>query len=363
MRYWVPGAKVLAAHQDGTLLGGSRKVVWHTTENDPNYTSALAVARYLNSVGSQVHLVWNPNTGEMVQMIPANRGARGLRNLGGGVQTNNGGSVVFQIEVVGQAKNPWTENGPCKNLDVIVAFLRQLGIEDVWPAGDLKPYPASYGGSRSTSAWGKSGHFGHSQVPENDHGDPGDINQKKITGSAPSTSPASSVPAVFQKPTSVVLNVGSRGPAVARVQKIVGATADGVYGPNTKAKVAAWQKAKGIDSDGIWGPASEAAYKKAPSKPAPAKPKPAAANPISGKFPLPAGHFYGVNDNTNWSHSGVRGGNDKFWVTKIQRKVGATADGEFGPATKAKVVAWQKKNGLSADGKVGPGTWSKMLKV
>lgn len=353
MRLWIPGATVLAAHQDGGLKGGPAKVVWHTTENDPTLTKAINVARYLNSVGAQVHLVWNPETGEMVQMIPANRGGRGLRNLSGGVETNNGGSIVFQIEVVGRAKNPWTD-GPKKGLDVIVAFLRQLGVPDVWPAGDLKPYPESYGGSRSTTAWNKGGHFGHSQVPENDHGDPGDINQSAITGSAPvkpapAPSPASPVPPVFMKP--VILNVGSRGPAVVRVQKIVGATADGIYGPNTKAKVADWQRAKGIPSDGIWGPQSEATYKKSPS-PAP-KPKPVLRGT---KFPLPSGHFYGRNDGTKWSHSGIQAA-DKSVVRRIQKVVGASPDGIIGPNTESKIKAAQHKKRIPADGKVGPQTW------
>lgn len=356
MRLWIPGATLLAAHRDGTLLGGPRKVVWHTTENDPSKTSALAVARYLNTVGAQVHLVWNPNTGEMVQMIPANRGGRGLMNKSGGVQTNNGGSIVFQIEVVGRAVNPWT-SGPCVGLGTILGFLDQLGVTDVWPAGDLKPYPESYGGVRSTSAWNKDGHFGHSQVPENDHGDPGDIDQNKITGEAPAPSPASPIP-VIVKPAVVVLGVGDRGPAVVRVQKIVGAVADGIFGPNTKAKVIAWQNAKHIPADGLWGPQCEAAYKKSPA-PAP-KPAP---NVISGKFPLPAGHFYGVDDRTNWSHSGIRGGNDRFWVLKIQRKVGAGVDGIFGPNTRSKVIAWQRRYGLGADGKVGVNTWNKMARV
>lgn len=354
---WIPGAKVLVAHRDGTLYGGPKKVVWHTTENDPTKTTALNIARYLNTVGSQVHLCWNPTTGEMVQMIPANRAGRALRNLSGGVQTNGAGSVVFQIEVVGRAKDPWT-SGPCIGLDKIVAFLRQLGIPDVWPAGDLKPYPESYGGTRSTTLWNNSGHFGHAQVPENDHGDPGDIEQSKITGSAPVVvkPPASSIPNLpaTPSPTPTVLLVGSRGPAVVRVQKIVGAVADGVYGPATKLKVAAWQKAHGLPADGLWGPATEAAYKKSLV----AVPKP--VNPITGKFPLASGHFYGVNDNTKWSHSGVQGGNDKFWVTKIQRKVGATPDGDFGPNTRLKVIAYQKSKGIGADGKVGAGTWAKM---
>jgi peptidoglycan hydrolase-like protein with peptidoglycan-binding domain len=291
----------------------------------------------------------------MVQMIPANRGGRGLENHAGGVQTNNGGTVVFQIEVVGRAKDPWTA-GPCKGLGAIVAFLDQLGVEDAWPAGDLKPYPASYGGTRSTSAWAKSGHFGHSQVPENVHGDPGDIDQSKITGTtapAPAPKPASPIPP-FPKPTAVVLGVGDRGPAVVRVQKIVGAVADGIFGPNTKAKLVAWQKRMHIPADGLWGPQCEAAYKKG----VPVKP----ASPVSGRFPLPSGHFYGVDDRTNWSHSGIRGGNDKFWVLKIQKEVGASADGIFGPNTRSKVIAWQKAHRLSADGKVGANTWAAMAK-
>lgn len=351
---------MLAAADDGGVMeGGPAKVVWHTTENDPNTTSALAVARYLNNVRSQVHLVWNPVTGEMVQMIPANRGGRGLMNLAGGIQTNRGGSVVFQIEVVGKAVNPWT-SGPCKGLDAIVAFLRQLGINDVWPAGDLKPYPASYGGVRSTVAWANPGHFGHSQVPENDHGDPGDLNQSKITGTGTPLPPASPLPPVFTKPAVVILNVGSRGPAVTRVQKIVGATADGVYGPATKSKVASWQSAHGLVADGVWGPASEAAFaKNPPAKPPVPKPS---NNPVTGPFPLPAGHFFGVNDNTNWSHSGVRPNNDRLYIIKIQRKVGTGADGVFGPGTRAAVINWQKAHKLGADGKVGAGTWSAMVK-
>lgn len=368
MRLWIPGAKVLAAHKDATPQGGPRKAIWHTTENDPNTTSALTIAKYLNRIGSQVNLVWNPVTGEMVQMIPANRAGRGLQNYAGGVETNRGGSIVFQIEVVGQAKNPWT-NGPCVGLKKITDFLEQLGIPEVWPAGDLEPYPASYGGSRSTAAWARSGHFGHSQVPENSHGDPGDINQAKVftgtsVGSPGTSAPAPSVPKTQPRN----LSRGDRGPFVVKVQKIVGADPDGKYGPDTEAKVKAWQKARGLKVDGVWGPQSEAAYK-AGTKPTSSKPSAPVDHIKKNRFPLPRGHYYGVDNGKPESHSGksTRGADD-WWVKQIQKKVGVRADGDFGPDTEKAVIKWQKKNlkyiaDKKANGKIGPNTWAAMQKV
>ena len=51
-------------------------------------------------------------------------------------------------------------------------------------------------------------------------------------------------------------------------------------------------------------------------------------------------------------------------LTKIvQKKVGVTADGLFGNATKNAVITYQKKNGLVADGVVGLNTWKKILGV
>ena len=48
-------------------------------------------------------------------------------------------------------------------------------------------------------------------------------------------------------------------------------------------------------------------------------------------------------------------------VKLVQAVVGATVDGDFGPATERRVKAWQTSRGLLADGVVGPVTWKKMF--
>jgi peptidoglycan hydrolase-like protein with peptidoglycan-binding domain len=47
-------------------------------------------------------------------------------------------------------------------------------------------------------------------------------------------------------------------------------------------------------------------------------------------------------------------------VRKLQRKLGVTADGVFGPQTDRAVKRFQRRNGLTADGIVGPMTRAKL---
>lgn len=59
---------------------------------------------------------------------------------------------------------------------------------------------------------------------------------------------------------------------------------------------------------------------------------------------------------TYWAEEGHSGEH----VKRLQQFLGITADGDFGPATKAAVIAFQKKVGIDADGIVGPITLQKL---
>lgn len=61
-------------------------------------------------------------------------------------------------------------------------------------------------------------------------------------------------PPAAQSSSAGVLKVGSRGDAVATLQRKLGIAADGVFGPQTRAAVKRFQRRRGLTVDGIAGP-------------------------------------------------------------------------------------------------------------
>lgn len=258
------------------------KGVLHTTEGSgwTNYDSGKKAP----------HLTVKAIPGKGVQVrqhIGFNTSARALRNEDGGVQTNR--DFAFQIELIGSCdpKNkgkvyywPEADDAVLKDLyvKVIEPMSRGLGIPLSAPA--FQSYPASAGARSGSNNVRMSGHewdvysgwCGHQHVPENTHGDPGAFPWARMLALGAAAKPAvkreswviraarALRPKAQAKPAPVpvklppTLRRGSKGNDVKRLQRLIGVTADGDFGPATEAKVKKVQRAHKLAADGIVGP-------------------------------------------------------------------------------------------------------------
>jgi peptidoglycan hydrolase-like protein with peptidoglycan-binding domain len=122
------------------------------------------------------------------------------------------------------------------------------------------------------------------------------------------------------------------------LQRKVGVTADGVFGPATERALKRWQRRHGLVADGIAGPQTRSAMG-------------LGAGPVlKRKRSSARGRAGGTR------HRSHRGGG----VRSLQRRIGVPADGVFGPATEAALKRWQAAHGLVADGVAGPQTRKKL---
>lgn len=404
----------------GSYTGGPFKGILHTTEGAtlPPYAGG-AEAPHFTVLPNQ-----RTKTVTVYQHYDTARPARALLNPAGGVQTNNDSAV--QIELVGTcdprykdgSRGIYWPEAPTWALDGLAKVMRWIEKEHAVPRRSTpRPwlaYPNSYGtknGQRmSGPEWDAfAGWAGHQHVAENDHGDPGNLpigyllaadpvtiktsvvkvgstlaavaaalglSLAALVGAnpglpsdpsatvtpgttitvpaaptpapAPAPAPATPAPAPAKPAPSVpstttvvrpVLRVGSTGAHVRTLQRALGITADGSFGPKTDAAVRAFQRAHRLVADGIVGARTWAVLGGSPA-PAPASassPRITISNPV------------------------VRIGSTGAHVRTVQRAVGARIDGAFGPATDRAVRAFQRAHGLTADGVVGPRTWSVIL--
>ncbi len=81
---------------------------------------------------------------------------------------------------------------------------------------------------------------------------------KTATPAKPATPATKPKPASRPKVTQATVDSGDRGNAVKIIQRIVGTTVDGIFGPKTVAAVKAWQRRNGLKADGIVGPKTQA---------------------------------------------------------------------------------------------------------
>lgn len=190
---WIPGAERIAPSLPGGVITSTAppRAVWHSTQNpsgDPRQWDNVIGS--LRTKNAEPQVLYDPSTDRLGQFIPLNLSGRALRNDGSS-RTNRVGRVCIQIEVVAYAEKPFTKYWkPGPNFRALMAALRSWGIADVWPAGPPPVFIASPPhnvpeNERSRAVWlTKGGHYSHSQIPGNDHGDPGGISVSKLFAAA-----------------------------------------------------------------------------------------------------------------------------------------------------------------------------------
>jgi peptidoglycan hydrolase-like protein with peptidoglycan-binding domain len=165
-----------------------------------------------------------------------------------------------------------------------------------------------------------------------------------------------------------ILVQGATGPDVVLAQKALKVTADGIFGPKTLAALLAWQKAQKLPVTGkldtaTWNrmvqlklvPArgattgtgstgGAATTKPATTKPATTTPAPSTAHPLAA-----------------YAKTTLRKGSTGSAVKALQKALGVTADGIFGPKTEAAVKVFQTRRNLPANGVVAAATWAALM--
>lgn len=166
-----PIAHIACPHPAGNIdLARPAAGVMHTTEG--GWDSGLSVFRVHYSptflVGAK----------RIAQLVPLGQMTAALENAAGGVETNRWARV--QIEVVGHSKQtPYSFDAG--TTDALASLLATLKVEcgipltrpypDVMPPG---PWAVKSFKRRHDGKWGKTaGWFGHVEIPENEHWDPG----------------------------------------------------------------------------------------------------------------------------------------------------------------------------------------------
>lgn len=160
-------------------------LVLHTTEG----TTLAGAKATLDRNRSWSHWLIDPATGKWETLVHSGS-ARSLRNLSGGVETNNRGGV-WQVEIVGKAADVpnYSDRWYQVLAEWVVAICEEKGIP--------RKFPYPFAGSDAYGTKGKvrlsnqewlevEGIIGHQHVPENTHWDPGRIDRliPLVTGEA-----------------------------------------------------------------------------------------------------------------------------------------------------------------------------------
>lgn len=175
---WMPGAiQIRSPRRIALNNNGRRLLTWHTFECPYSWGVRQAL-QFLIDQATEA-FVFHPITGEWGQCQPMNTGARTLKAQG--AVTNGYGTVHQQVEVIGYAGKPFTNDLTAAGREGLargLEFFRSWGIPDQWAWTGVTRPPATYAEMLRfpKRAPDRSGHAFHSGWHGgNLHWDPGAI--------------------------------------------------------------------------------------------------------------------------------------------------------------------------------------------
>ena len=161
--------------------------------------------------------------------------------------------------------------------------------------------------------------------------------------------PRSASLASYQPLSDAATNVRVEGPkpavlagSVRGVQQALGLPVDGIYGPKTVSALKAFQTAHGLKTDGVVGSLT---WKELSAR----LPKQEETTTSSSHAVKATIATTGSKARAHAPHGGV---------PALQRALGLSSDGVFGPKTERALKRFQQRHGLNADGVAGPDTRS-----
>lgn len=300
-----PGASLAYDYSDefpGSPME-SNVICLHSTEGTSVPTYGSGSNKGASAPNFTVKADFKNKRAQWYQHFDFDESSRALVNASGGVETNTANTC--QIEIVGTSDpsthKKWASQGiehlympelPAWFKDELAEFIawshqnHKVKIQAKRPNGSklvFKAYPASYGtkadnGVRLTGTeWGEFyGICGHQHVPENLHGDPGNIDIDYLIAKATSLAngtvtpkpPTTTKPKYEPFPGAYFFKDGRKSPIILAMRKRLIAVGCGKYQSNSnpdtwgsgdEASYKAWQKKLGFtgdDADGVPGKSS-----------------------------------------------------------------------------------------------------------
>jgi peptidoglycan hydrolase-like protein with peptidoglycan-binding domain len=169
--------------------------------------------------------------------------------------------------------------------------------------------------------------------------------------------------AALARYSGATVGTGSQGPVVTAVQKALGVTADGDFGPQTAAAVSAFRTARGLAAGATvdaatWRALLAAAAAARPDGATTSTAPPASTGSGAAPPPVRAGATPTRSPLTPYAGRTLSYGATGAAVTALQRALRVSpVSGWFGPVTRAAVTAFQTRAHLRATGVVDAATW------